>query len=199
MEPTGSVTELLRRCQSGDQSAWEAVVPILYEDLRRLARQRLRFNRNDETLGTTALVHECYLRLVQGHHLDVSDRNQFLAAASLTMRRVLTDYARTKGRLKRGGGQRPEPIEEVAEWLSDENIRDVLSIDEALCRLKQMDERAALVVDLRFFGGLSIEEAAEVMAVSTKTVQRIWRAARAWLRTEIEKQPSMGVSARRAG
>ena len=181
----GAVTGLLRRYNSGDRSAWEELIPILYEDLRRVARQRLRFDRKSQTLGTTALVNECYLRLVQNRDLGIEDRNAFLAAASLTMRRVLVDYARTRNREKRGGGQESVPIQEVEEWLTLEEGEELLGLDEALDRLRAMNGRAAQVIELRFFGGLSLDETAQVMEVSTTTVRRMWTAARAWLRKEM--------------
>ena len=185
MEGDGSVTQLLRRCGTADPAAWEELVPILYQDLRRIARQRLRFDRQALTLGTTALVNECYLRLIESRHLDAEDRSAFLAAASLTMRRVLVDYARTRKRQKRGGDQAAVPIEDVESWLSERESEEVLHLDEALEKLRAMDARAGQVVELRFFGGLSLEETAQVLGVSTKTVQRTWLAARAWLRKEI--------------
>ena len=185
MPGNASVTQLLGRYQSGDRSAWDQLIPILYEDLRRLARQRLRHERHALTLGTTALVNECYLRLIETRQLDVDGRNGFLAAASETMRRVIVDYARTRNRLKRGGGRAAIPIEDVEPWLSDTEAAEVLAIDEALDRLQQLDARAAKVIELRFFVGLSLEETARVLDVSVKTVQRTWLCARAWLRQQV--------------
>jgi RNA polymerase sigma factor (TIGR02999 family) len=185
MESEGAVTQLLRRCNAGDQSALEELVPILYEDLRRLARHRLRSERKEHTLSTTALVNECYMRLVQSRQLSAEDRNDFLAAASQTMRRVLVDYARTRKRLKRGGEQTLVPLEEAESWLSEREAEQVLSLDEALDRLRVLDARAARVVELRFFGGLSLNETSQVLGVSAKTVQRTWMTARAWLRKEM--------------
>lgn len=189
MESEGAVTQLLRRCNAGDQSALEELVPILYEDLRRLARHRLRSERSEHTLSTTALVNECYMRLVQNRQLSAEDRNDFLAAASQTMRRVLVDYARTRKRLKRGGeDQTLVPLEEAENWLSEHEAEEVLSLDEALDRLRILDARAARVVELRFFGGLSLKETSQVLEVSAKTVQRTWVTARAWLRKEMGLQ-----------
>ena len=185
MESEGAVTQLLRRCNTGDAAAWEELIPLLYQDLRRLARQRLRLDRKALTLNTTALVHECYLRLVQNRQLGAGDRNEFLAAASVTMRRVLVDYARTRKRLKRGGNESAVPLEEVEAWLSERESEEVLYLDEALEQLKTLDARAAQVVELRFFGGLSLQETAEVLGSSVKTVQRLWITARAWLRNQI--------------
>ena len=189
METEGSVTQLLRRYNQGDKAAANEVIPLLYDDLRRLAHQRLRAERPGHTLGTTALVNECYLRLVQNRQLAAEDRNDFLAIASQTMRRVLVDYARTRHRQKRGGDQAQVPLEEADSFLSDREAEEVLGLDSALEKLGHADARAARVVELRFFGGLSLDETAEVLGVSAKTVQRTWLAARAWLRKEIGSLP----------
>ena len=180
------ITELLRRYNDGDRSVWQELVPYVYEDLRRLAHQRLRSERPGHTLSTTALVNECYLRLVQNRHLAAEDRGEFMALASQTMRRLLVDYARARKRLKRGGDSFHVPLDEVAEWLSEREADEVISLDEALERLKEWDQQAARVVELRLFGGLSLEETADLLGVSAKTIQRTWVAARAWLRKEID-------------
>src|SRR6185369_9225244 len=169
----------------GDGASWEQLIPVLYEDLRRIARQRLRFDYGALTLGTTALVNECYVRLVQSSQVRVEDRHAFLAAASETMRRVLVDYARARKRQKRGGGQAAVPLDEVEPWLSETESNQVLRLHDALETLAAMDGRAARVLELRFFGGLSLEETAQVLEISVKTVQRVWLTARAWLRKEI--------------
>jgi len=184
MEPEGPIAELLRRYNQGDRSVCGEFVPLLYEDLRRLAHLRLRVERPGHTLSTTALVNECYLRLVENRQLAAEDRNGFLAIASQTMRRVLVDYARARGREKRGGDQVQVPLDE-AEWMSAREATEIILLDEALGRLKQWDARAAEVVELRFFGGLSLEETAQALGVSRKTVQRTWLTTRAWLRKEI--------------
>ncbi|MBM3814681.1 MAG: sigma-70 family RNA polymerase sigma factor [Acidimicrobiia bacterium] len=185
MSDEGLITQLLRRCDNGDLSALDELVPILYTDLRRVAHQRLRIDPKSDTLGTTALVNECYLRLLKNRQLGAEDRGAFLAAASQTMRRILVDYARTRGRQKRGGNQIPVPLENAEEWLSDGEKEELLQLDMALNKLKAMDPQAVQVVELRYFAGLSLEETAEVLGVSSKTVQRIWANARAWLRKEI--------------
>ena len=189
MEGEGSVTQLLRRYNQGDKAAADEVIPLLYGDLRRLARQRLRAERPGHTLGTTALVNECYLRLVQNRQLAAEDRNDFLAIVSQTMRRVLVDYARARNRQKRGGDQAQVHLEEAEGFLSNREAEEVLSLDAALEKLRGDDARAAQVVELRFFGGLSVEETAELLGVSEKTVQRTWVAARAWLRKQIRALP----------
>jgi RNA polymerase sigma factor (TIGR02999 family) len=181
----GEVTVWLARLREGTPGALERLVPLLYDDLRRLARQRLRGEREGHTLDTTALVHEAYVRLVHQRQIVASDRSEFFAAASHTMRRVLVDYARTRNRGKRGGGLAPVPLEEVAELLSDREADEALALDEALGRLEAAQPRAARVVELRFFGGLTTEETAELLGVSTKTVQRDGDAAMSWLRKEV--------------
>lgn len=164
----------------------DALVPFVYDELRRLARRHLRSERQGHTLRTTALVHEAYLRLAEQHSLAGDERTRFFAAASSTMRRVLVDHARRHNRLKRGGGQEPLALDYVAEpLLSDEDCDELVALDEALDRLAKANPRAATVVQNRFFGGLSLDETADLLGISSKTVQRDWIAARAWLRKEV--------------
>jgi len=185
MDSAGEITVWLGRLRDGSPEALDRLVPLLYEDLRRLARQRLRAERTGHTLDTTALVNEAYLRLVDQHRIAANDRSEFFAAASRTMRRVLVDYARARQRAKRGGGVAPLPLEAVEEFLSEQAAEETLALDEALARLEAAQPRAARVVELRFFGGLTLEEAAQLLGVSTKTVQRDGDAAMAWLRKEV--------------
>lgn len=161
------------------------MVALLYDELRLLARQRLRDERSEHTLDTTALVHEAYLRLFQQQALDARTRADFFAIASNTMRRVLVDYARARRRQKRGGGQPMVPLDEVAPFLTDRAAEEALGIDDALERLRAMEPRAVKVVEMHFFGGLTLAEIAGLLDLSEKTVQRDWQAARAWLRKEI--------------
>lgn len=163
----------------------ERLVAGLYDELRRLARLHLRGERAGHTLNTTGLVHEAYLRLAGQEGLRAADRTRFFAAASNTMRRVLVDHARQRNRLKRGGGQVPVPLDDVAQLLSDAEATELVALDEALDRLAEVDARGAAVVEHHFFGGLTHAEIAEVLGVSTKTVQRAWVVARAWLRKEV--------------
>ena len=181
----GAITRELAALRQGEPGAFDRLVPLLYDDLRRLARQRLRAERDAHTLDTTALVHEAYVRLAQHHHLPSEDRGAFFAAASNTMRRILVDYARARNAEKRGSGEVPVPIEHVAPFLSDRAAAETLLVDQALGRLEAAVPRAASVFEQRLFGGLTVEEIAETMGVSTKTVQRDWEAARAWLRKEV--------------
>ena len=183
------ITELLRRYNGGDQTVWQELVPYVYDDLRRLAHQRMLNERSGHTLSTTALVNECYLRLIQNRQLAAEDREDFMALASQTMRRLLVDHARSRRRLKRGANAVQVPLEDIEEWLTDREAKEVLLLDVALESLRKLDTRAAQVVELRFFGGLSLDETAEVLKVSAKSVQRIWITARAWLRKEIGSMP----------
>ena len=162
----------------------------LYDELRALAHAHLRRERPGHTLGTTALVHEAYLRLADHQALGPDDRTRFFGAASNTMRRILVDHARRRARLKRGVGEVPAPLDEAdgvpADALLTEHEADeLLALDEALDRLAAVNPRGGLVVQHRFFGGLALEETADLLGVSAKTVQRDWLVARAWLRKEI--------------
>ncbi|MEK7316907.1 MAG: ECF-type sigma factor [Candidatus Eisenbacteria bacterium] len=184
-EIVGEITRELDSLRRNEPGSLDRLVGLLYEELRRLARQRLRGERAGHTLDTTALVHEAYLRLFREPSIDVATRADFFAVASNTMWRVLVDYARARARQKRGGGEQPIPLEEVEPFLSDRAAAEVLDLDEALQRLRSMQPRAAAVVEMHFVGGLTMEEIATHLGVSTKTVQRDWQAARAWLRKEV--------------
>lgn len=181
----GQITQWLKRLREGDEAALEHLVPLLYDELRQLARRQLRHERPGHTLNPTALVNEAFLRLVQQQQIQAADRTQFLAIAGRTMWRILVNYARDKKRLKRGGGHRPIPLDEADRFLTDEEADEVLALDEALDRLAKVNPRGSEVVRCRFYSGLSLEETAEVLGVSVKTVQRDWIAARAWLRREV--------------
>jgi RNA polymerase sigma factor (TIGR02999 family) len=185
MEAPGQITRWLVRLREGDEAALERLMPLLYDELRGMARRHLRHERPGHTLNPTALVNEVYLKLVQQQQIQAEHRTQFLAVASRTMRRILVDYARTKKRLKRGGGQSPVPLNDVEAFLTDSEADEVLALDEALNRLATFNERASQVVQYRFYSGLTLDETAAVLAVSVKTVQRDWLAARAWLRKEV--------------
>ena len=187
MTATPDVTRWLRRMSDGDPDALDRVVRLLYDELRAVARNRLRNERDGHTLGATALVNEVYLRLSKLNRINAGDRIQFFAVAATTMRRVLVDYARARQREKRGGGEPTVPLEEVEAFLSYEESEEVLALDAALTRLAEMNERAAKVVEQRFYAGLSVEETSELLGVSTKTIQRDWIAARAWLRNEVSQ------------
>ena len=163
----------------------DELVPQLYDELRRLARAHLRREQPGHTLGTTGLVHEVYIRLAGQAGLPADDRTRFFAIASNTMRRVLVDYARERGRIKRGGGAAAVSLDEVEPFLSEVEAEELLSLDEALDRLATLNPRAASVVQHRFFGGFTLDETASLLGVSLKTVQRDWLVASAWLRKEV--------------
>lgn len=179
------VTHWLHRLRDGDPDALERLVVLLYDELRQAARRRLRAERAEHTLNTTALVHETYLRLVDQRRVEAADRSEFVGVAAATMRRVLVDYARARLRHKRGGGVSPVPLEEAEPLLGEHEAEELLALHDALDRLERVEPRAARVVEHRFFGGLQLAETAAVLGVSTKTVQRDWTTARAWLRKEV--------------
>ena len=190
MHESGTVTRLLRQVRDGDAAAMDDLIPLLYDELHEIAQQRLYKERKGHTLGATALVNELYLRLIDSKQLDLADRNEFMALASNAMRNILVDHARSRKRAKRGGGQRHVPLEKVEFFLSDDESAELIVLDEALERLMSGDERAGLVVQYRFFGGLTLDETAAVMGLSKRSVQRSWTMARAWLRKEIGDLPS---------
>jgi RNA polymerase sigma-70 factor (ECF subfamily) len=183
-----NLTIWLGKMSEGDESALDQVMRLLYDEIRFLARQRLRNERADHTLAATALVNEVYLKLASQRRIKAEDRMQFMGVAAVTMRRVLVDYARERTRAKRGGGEQPVPLEEVEPFLSLEESDEILALDAAIDRLANLDARAAKVVEQRFYAGLSVEETAQLLGVSAKTVQREWVAARAWLRKEVARQ-----------
>ncbi len=185
MEKPGEVTRLLHCLGRGEREALDDLMPLLYGELRRIARENLRRERPDHTLVTTALVHEAYLRLLGGGKVSVADRGQFFGAASRTMRRVLVEYARARKRLKRGGGATPVPLDEAKAYLTTRQADEILALDDALVRLAEVDDRAAKVVQLRFFTGLDLREVATALGISVRTVRRDWISARAWLRKEV--------------
>jgi RNA polymerase sigma factor (TIGR02999 family) len=186
----GDVTALLRAWARGERAALDELLPLVYGELRRQAARQLRAQPEGHTLQATALVHEAYLRLVDWDSAaaDWHDRSHFFAVAARAMRSVLVDHARARRAAKRGGGAPALTLgaaESVADHSSDSGV-DVEALDEALTRLAALDSRQARVVELRYFGGLSIEEAAEALGISHATVEREWKTARLWLRRELE-------------
>lgn len=184
-----SVTDLLRRSSSGDRAALDGLFPVVYGELKKIARNRMRAERSDHTLGTTALVHETYLKLVRHERVEWQSRAHFFAVGAQAMRRVLVDYARARNAARRGGREPHVSVEvvedEVADLLSERAANEVLALDDAMVELGRFDERAAKVVEYRFFGGLKHAEIAELLGVSEVTVRRSWTSARAWLRREL--------------
>ena len=194
----GDVTRLLNDLSAGRTDAMAELLPLVYADLRQRARRYMRHERGGHTLQPTALVHEAYLRLVDQRAVSWQNRSHFLAIASSAMRRVLVDHARTHSRAKRGGGHVPEPIGDESAAAIDMDRVDLIALDAALARLAARDAQQARVVELRYFGGLSIEEAAEVLAVSPATVKREWAMARSWLFVQLGGPPERSDRAPRA-
>lgn len=192
MLPDPSLTSWLHRLREGDVQALDSLVPLVYQELRTLAHAQLRNEQSGHTIGTTALVHEAYLRLAGREWLEPEDRRHFFAIAAQAMRRVLVDYARARKTLKRGSGLSPIPLEEAVTVLSDQAAEELVVLDAVLERLSQADERAARVVELRFFAGLTLAETSKLLDVSLKTVQRDWIVAQAWLRKEIQIELEIG-------
>jgi RNA polymerase sigma factor (TIGR02999 family) len=180
----GQVTELLSEYRDGKREALDRLLPVVYAELRAIAARYLRAERDDHTLQPTALVHEAYVRLADQRDVEWRNRAHFLGVAAQIMRRLLVDHARTRGRRKRGSGLRV-PLEDVDVVAPGETDVDLVALDAALDRLAALSPQQGRIVELRYFGGLSIEETAEVLAVSTMTVKRGWAMARAWLHREL--------------
>jgi RNA polymerase sigma factor (TIGR02999 family) len=178
------VTALLVEIANGNQAAQEKLVPLVYDQLKKLARRYMRRERADHTLQTTALVHEAYLKLVGQHSPHWQGRAQFYGTAAQLMRRILIDHARRHLREKRGGSQVILPLEEGLAF-TPEHSEDLLKLDEALDRLSKLDPRQCRIVELRFFGGLSVEETSRFLNVSPITVKRDWAVAKVWLYGEL--------------
>ena len=184
-QPPGAITELLRAWSDGDDGALERLVPLVEAELRRLARGYMSRERRGHTLQTTALVNEAFLRLTDARRVQWQDRSHFIGISARLMRRVLVDYARTRGYLKRGGGTERVTLHEALVSSTDPAL-DLLALDRALEALARVDARKSQIVELRFFGGLSVEETAEVLQVSSDTVKRDWRLAKLLLLRELE-------------
>jgi RNA polymerase sigma factor (TIGR02999 family) len=188
-EPTSQpVSALLTKWRAGDQEALQALIPLVYQELRRIARHHLRQERPDHTLQSTALVHEAYLRLTKQGPAEVANRAHFLAVASQLMRQILVDHARGRRAAKRGGGFKLE-INDAVSAQKAQSV-DLIALDDALNELAELDPQQSRIVELRFFGGLSIDETAEIVGVSPTTIKREWATARAWLRREVRRSES---------
>jgi RNA polymerase sigma factor (TIGR02999 family) len=182
--PSHDVTRILRAWSDGDRGALDELIPVVYEELRRQAARYLRRERPDHTLQTTALIHEAYVRLVDQRDVRWQNRAHFFGVAAQLMRRILVDHARKDRALKRGGVADKLPLEEAVPVSGAPDI-NLMALDEALTKLAALDERKSRVVELKYFGGLTAEEAAEVLRVSPATVRHDWSLAKAWLRREI--------------
>jgi RNA polymerase sigma factor (TIGR02999 family) len=180
------VTRFLLAWNDGDENALEKLVPLVYQELRRLARRQMRRERPDHSLQTTALINEAYLRLVDLRNVHWQNRAHFFALCARLMRRILVDLARSRHYTKRGGGAQPISLDESL-VVSPKLSTDLVAVDDALKALTQVDGRKGQVVELRFFGGLTVEETAEVLKVSPETVRRDWKLAKAWLLRELSQ------------
>lgn len=178
------ITQLLSKAQAGDKSTLDALLPIVYQELRRVAENQLRGERENHTLQATALVHEAYLRLLDQHSIDWRNRAHFFGLAAEMMRRILVNYAVERKAQKRGSGATRIALDDAVSYASDEREMDLILLDENLKRLAEFDADAAQIVELRFFGGLTIEETAEVLDISPSTVTREWRMAKSWLKAQ---------------
>jgi RNA polymerase sigma factor (TIGR02999 family) len=183
---TDQVTELLQQWVKGDEKALGDLVPLVYQELRRLAHHHLKSERVDHTLQSTALVNEAFLRLNGSNPVLLQNRGHFIAIASRLMRQILVDYARRRGARKRDGGYRI-PIEDIGELPGGEESVPVVALDQALDALSKVDERQGKIVEMKFFGGLSAEAIAVVLNISLATVERKWATGRIWLRREMKK------------
>jgi RNA polymerase sigma-70 factor, ECF subfamily len=184
----GEVTLLLAEMKRGNSEALPRLIPLVYNELRRLAGHYLQAEREGHTLQATALVHEAYLRLAGQNRTEWQNRAQFMAVAAQLMRRILVDYARQRISEKRGGGRAPLDLDvlEIADGL--QQSEQMLAVDEALARLAAMDPQQGQVVEMRYFGGMTVEETAEALSIAPRTVKREWAIAKAWLRVEISSR-----------
>lgn len=184
--PPREVTRLLQDWCDGDPEALQKLMPLVHHELRRLARRYMRRERPDHTLQPSALVNEAYLRLIDQNQVHWRNRAHFFGVAAQLMRRILIDHARSHRYAKRGGGARELSLDETAP-LADQPAADLVALDDALTSLAVLDQRKCRIVELRFFGGLSVEETAEVVGVSPRTVEYEWRKAKGWLHREIRR------------
>ena len=188
-----NVTQLLLAWGRGDESARDQLIPLVLDTLRRIARRQLRAERGGHSFETNALINEAYLKLIEQSAVPWESRAHFFGIAARLMRELLVDHARARQRLKRGGGQEQISLTSSAIIVKEQAV-DLLALDEALKTLSGVDPQSSRIVELRFFGGLTIDETAQVIGVSTPTVERGWRTARAWLQTELSPSPSKDES-----
>ena len=181
------ITKLLRAWSEGEREALDALLPLVYEELHRQAHRYLRRERRNNSLQTTALINEAYLKLIEQKNVHFESRTHFFAIAANLMREILVDYARAKHRLKRGGVKSDLPLEEALTVATDEKNFDLIALDEALTRLGKRDAQQARIVELKFFADLTLQETADVLGISTATVKRDWAMAKAWLHRELTR------------
>ena len=184
---TPNITELLRDWGDGDARAMDELLPLIYDELHRRAAGYLRRERQNHTLQTTALVHEAYLKLVDQKNVEWKDRGHFFAVAAQAMRRILVDHAKHRHREKRGGAAENIPLDDISVAAAEGENLDIMALDEALTRLAEFDPDQERLVELRYFGGLSLEETADTMGVSRATAAREWQLAKAWLHRELTR------------
>ena len=184
--PSLLVSQLLQRWSEGDRSAFDQLMPLVYAELRQMARRYVRQERADHTLQTTALIHEAYLKLLGQQEKEWKNRAHFFGVAAQAMRHILVDYARARKMGKRGGGAQQFSLDEAI-TLSPKRAADLVALDDALSMLAKLDQRQSQIVELRFFGGLTEEEISEILKVSTRTVRSDWRLARSWLLRELDR------------
>jgi len=184
--PSQDVTELLLAWSQGDENAFQLLVPLIYDELHRLARRYMQKERPGHTLQTTALVNEAYMQLVKQRESNWQGRSHFFAASATAMRHILVDLARSRGRQRRGGDVVRFSLDEALVF-SPERASEVVALDDALTALAQLDERKSRIIEMRYFAGLTIEETAEVLKLSHATVEREWQRAKAWLTLELQK------------
>ena len=193
MQQAGEITGLLANWRGGDRGALDRLLPLIHTELHRLARRHLGRERNDHSMQPSSLVQEAFLRILPGVDAGWRDRAHFFAVASQVMRHVLVDYARQRQRAKRGGAAVHIPID-AAVVLSPDQVDEIVAVDIALERLARTDERKSRVFEMRFFGGMSVEETAEVLRVAPNTVIRDWNFARTWLRRELVREGELSRS-----
>ena len=194
MSENQEVTLLLSALTRGEDGAATKLIPVVYDELRRLAGSYMRRERVDHTLQATALVHEAYLKLVEQRSVNWQSRAHFFGVAAQLMRRILIDHARGHSRQKRGGEQKKVSLDEAFVF-SERQADELLAVDDSLNRLAEIDPRQARVVELRFFGGLSVEETGEVLGVSPKTIKRDWSVAKAWLYADLKERHGIDAGA----
>ena len=183
-----SITQLLIEWRDGDQTALDRLIPLVHQELRRFAHHYLKQERREHTLQTTALVNEAYLKLVDHKGMHWQDRTHFFAVAAQAMRRILVDHARTRDALKRGGGLAMTNLDEAA-TVADTQAAELLALNDALDQLAHLDARKSRIVELRYFGGMTLEETAEVVGLSPTTVNREWKSAKTWLLKTMQDKP----------
>lgn len=197
-----AVTQLLQATRSGDKEAVNQLLPLVYDEMKTIAHQKLRFERQGHTLNTTALVHEAYFKLVNHDEVEWQSRAHFLGVAALAMKRILINYAEQRNSQKRGGEYsrvdvKMDELEKHSENMSKEMAEEILALNEALKRMKEFNDRGSRVVEYHFFGGLTWKEISEIMGLAPVTIRRAWYAARLWLRREIEEKELPKISVNR--